>query len=134
MTETVETAETTEPVTETEAPAEAAPREPVVIDRPIQTVGRRKEAVVRVRLVPVVARGRRRLRGVRRGGDPDHCGSEHDGRRHAGSVAMSTGGGFLRAASHAEGMVRRRRAESSAVHADRHPHRVLQRQLRALLG
>jgi len=37
----------------TEAPAdEAAPREPVVIDRPIQTVGRRKEAVVRVRLVP----------------------------------------------------------------------------------
>ena len=30
----------------------AAPREPVVIDRPIQTVGRRKEAVVRVRLVP----------------------------------------------------------------------------------
>jgi small subunit ribosomal protein S9 len=49
-----------------EAPAEAAPteevgteateaapaREPVIIDRPIQTVGRRKEAVVRVRLVP----------------------------------------------------------------------------------
>jgi small subunit ribosomal protein S9 len=35
------------------APTEAAPpREPVVIDRPIQTVGRRKEAVVRVRLVP----------------------------------------------------------------------------------
>ncbi|MYR06265.1 30S ribosomal protein S9 [Gordonia sp. SID5947] len=27
-------------------------REPVVIDRPIQTVGRRKEAIVRVRLVP----------------------------------------------------------------------------------
>ncbi|UPG69756.1 30S ribosomal protein S9 [Gordonia hongkongensis] len=27
-------------------------REPVVIDRPIQTVGRRKEAVVRVRLAP----------------------------------------------------------------------------------
>ena len=27
-------------------------REPIVIDRPIQTVGRRKEAVVRVRLVP----------------------------------------------------------------------------------
>ncbi|GAC70501.1 30S ribosomal protein S9 [Gordonia soli] len=27
-------------------------RDPVVIDRPIQTVGRRKEAVVRVRLVP----------------------------------------------------------------------------------
>jgi small subunit ribosomal protein S9 len=50
----------------TEAPAEAAPteevateateaapaREPVIIDRPIQTVGRRKEAVVRVRLMP----------------------------------------------------------------------------------
>lgn len=30
----------------------AAPRGPVVIDKPIQTVGRRKEAVVRVRLVP----------------------------------------------------------------------------------
>jgi small subunit ribosomal protein S9 len=76
--ETVETTEEavtespTEEVTEapaeevTEAPAEAAPteevateateaapaREPVIIDRPIQTVGRRKEAVVRVRLVP----------------------------------------------------------------------------------
>ena len=52
MTETVEqtddNAETTDAVVETEA----APREPVVIDRPIQTVGRRKEAVVRVRLVP----------------------------------------------------------------------------------
>jgi small subunit ribosomal protein S9 len=32
--------------------ADAAPRPPVVIDRPIQAVGRRKEAVVRVRLVP----------------------------------------------------------------------------------
>jgi small subunit ribosomal protein S9 len=31
---------------------EAAPREPIIIDRPVQTVGRRKEAVVRVRLVP----------------------------------------------------------------------------------
>ena len=29
-----------------------APREPIIFDRPIQTVGRRKEAVVRVRLVP----------------------------------------------------------------------------------
>ena len=52
MTETVEqtddNVETTDTVVETEAPA----REPVVIDRPIQTVGRRKEAVVRVRLVP----------------------------------------------------------------------------------
>jgi small subunit ribosomal protein S9 len=38
---------------ETEAVAEAPPaREPIVIDRPIQTVGRRKEAVVRVRLMP----------------------------------------------------------------------------------
>ncbi len=36
-----------------EAPVvETAPRQPVIIDRPIQTVGRRKEAVVRVRLVP----------------------------------------------------------------------------------
>jgi small subunit ribosomal protein S9 len=37
------------------APAAAAPKEtpaPVVIERPIHTVGRRKEAVVRVRLVP----------------------------------------------------------------------------------
>jgi small subunit ribosomal protein S9 len=54
----------TEALAETEAPTvaetptetaatEAAPaREPVIIDRPIQTVGRRKEAVVRVRLVP----------------------------------------------------------------------------------
>ena len=37
---------------ETEAVEESAPREPIVIERPIQTVGRRKEAVVRVRLVP----------------------------------------------------------------------------------
>jgi small subunit ribosomal protein S9 len=37
-----------------EAPVETevAPRQPIIIDRPIQTVGRRKEAVVRVRLVP----------------------------------------------------------------------------------
>jgi small subunit ribosomal protein S9 len=42
-----ETTETTEEVTEY-----AEQREPVIIDRPIQTVGRRKEAVVRVRLVP----------------------------------------------------------------------------------
>ena len=65
MTTPVETTETTE-VVETDgaenlvtdevvaaAPAdEAAPREPVYMERPIQTVGRRKEAVVRVRLVP----------------------------------------------------------------------------------
>ena len=62
MTEAIETAateatdatEATEATdaTETVAAEAAAPREPVVIDRPIQTVGRRKEAVVRVRLVP----------------------------------------------------------------------------------
>ncbi|MCB0925132.1 MAG: 30S ribosomal protein S9, partial [Mycobacterium sp.] len=40
-------------MTEThEAALDAAPREPVIIDRPIQTVGRRKEAIVRVRLLP----------------------------------------------------------------------------------
>jgi small subunit ribosomal protein S9 len=52
VTETVETTEaSTEAVTTTET--EAAPaREPVIMDRPVQTVGRRKEAVVRVRLVP----------------------------------------------------------------------------------
>ncbi|MFA5708907.1 MAG: 30S ribosomal protein S9 [Mycolicibacterium sp.] len=43
--------ETTETY-ETVATDESAPREPVYIDRPIQTVGRRKQAVVRVRLVP----------------------------------------------------------------------------------
>ncbi|MEZ5210602.1 MULTISPECIES: 30S ribosomal protein S9 [unclassified Gordonia (in: high G+C Gram-positive bacteria)] len=32
--------------------AEVVSRGPVVIDRPIQTVGRRKEAIVRVRLLP----------------------------------------------------------------------------------
>ncbi len=32
--------------------AKVPPRAPIVIDKPIQTVGRRKEAVVRVRLVP----------------------------------------------------------------------------------
>jgi small subunit ribosomal protein S9 len=39
-------------VTETAATDAAPAREPIVIDRPIQTVGRRKEAVVRVRLTP----------------------------------------------------------------------------------
>jgi small subunit ribosomal protein S9 len=42
-------------VTEAAAAPASTPREaaaPVVIERPIQTVGRRKEAVVRVRLVP----------------------------------------------------------------------------------
>ena len=53
-----ETPEVAEAVTETAPEPEPAaepvrePREPVVMDRPIQTVGRRKEAVVRVRLVP----------------------------------------------------------------------------------
>ncbi|WP_345384714.1 30S ribosomal protein S9 [Pseudonocardia yuanmonensis] len=47
--ETGETGETGE----TEAPAdEFAVEAPIVSDRPVQTVGRRKEAVVRVRLVP----------------------------------------------------------------------------------
>ncbi|GFG97637.1 30S ribosomal protein S9 [Mycobacterium timonense] len=58
--ETAETAEETVAVAEvTEAPVEAsegsevaAPAESYVFERPIQTVGRRKEAVVRVRLVP----------------------------------------------------------------------------------
>ncbi|MBM7366785.1 30S ribosomal protein S9 [Gordonia hydrophobica] len=34
------------------APAETSSRGPVVLDAPVQTVGRRKEAIVRVRLVP----------------------------------------------------------------------------------
>ena len=46
-----ETVATSETVVVVEAEA-AAPRAAVVMDRPIQTVGRRKEAVVRVRLVP----------------------------------------------------------------------------------
>jgi small subunit ribosomal protein S9 len=61
--ENPETPEAVEAVAEvTEAPAEAAetpataeaaaPAASFVFDRPIQTVGRRKEAVVRVRLVP----------------------------------------------------------------------------------
>ncbi len=49
--EATEAPEAPETVTEP-APEPRAPREPVVLDRPIQTVGRRKEAVVRVRLVP----------------------------------------------------------------------------------
>jgi small subunit ribosomal protein S9 len=63
-TEALETAETTETTEapealETEETAETAteaaparPAEAFVFERPIQTVGRRKEAVVRVRLVP----------------------------------------------------------------------------------
>ncbi|CAN5680993.1 30S ribosomal protein S9 [soil metagenome] len=41
-----------EEATEVAAAEEAPRREPVILERPIQTVGRRKEAVVRVRLVP----------------------------------------------------------------------------------
>jgi small subunit ribosomal protein S9 len=54
VTETAATEAAATEAAATEAAAtEAAPaREPVIIDRPIQTVGRRKEAVVRVRLVP----------------------------------------------------------------------------------
>lgn len=46
--------EMTEYTSESEAAEvyEAAPQAPIVIDRPVQTVGRRKEAVVRVRLTP----------------------------------------------------------------------------------
>jgi small subunit ribosomal protein S9 len=47
-----ETAATEAAATEAAATEAAPAREPVIIDRPIQTVGRRKEAVVRVRLVP----------------------------------------------------------------------------------
>ena len=56
MTETTEALDSHEPTPEApEVPAEApapAAAESFVFDRPIQTVGRRKEAVVRVRLVP----------------------------------------------------------------------------------
>jgi len=54
--EVVEAAEEVVEAAEVEAVVEAAEeapaREPVYFERPIQTVGRRKEAVVRVRLVP----------------------------------------------------------------------------------
>jgi small subunit ribosomal protein S9 len=50
--EAVETAPEVTEVVETEVVEASAPREPIVIERPIQTVGRRKEAVVRVRLTP----------------------------------------------------------------------------------
>ena len=52
VTEVTEVTEEVIEAPEFEAAEESAPREPVYIDRPIQTVGRRKEAVVRVRLVP----------------------------------------------------------------------------------
>jgi len=52
-TEAPEVVETVEIEETTEVHAEAAPaHEPLDLGRPIQTVGRRKEAVVRVRLVP----------------------------------------------------------------------------------
>ena len=52
--ESVEAVEAASDDYDTAAPAAevVADRGPVVIDRPIQTVGRRKEAVVRVRLMP----------------------------------------------------------------------------------
>ena len=51
--ETVEVVEEpAETVVVVEAPAPAPARVPRPGDRPIQTVGRRKEAIVRVRLVP----------------------------------------------------------------------------------
>lgn len=50
--DTADAADTADTATPETAEAPAPAREPVVIDRPIQTVGRRKEAVVRVRLVP----------------------------------------------------------------------------------
>ncbi|MDT5087873.1 MAG: small subunit ribosomal protein, partial [Mycobacterium sp.] len=51
--EAVEEAQQAPDAAETVEAAAAAPREnSVFIERPIQTVGRRKEAVVRVRLVP----------------------------------------------------------------------------------
>jgi small subunit ribosomal protein S9 len=53
-TETDEVAAPTEPAEPT-APAPAAPRAPRSLprtERPIQTVGRRKEAIVRVRIIP----------------------------------------------------------------------------------
>ncbi|QTI71114.1 30S ribosomal protein S9 [Gordonia sp. L191] len=51
--EAVESVEQAADDYDTDAVAEPAfDRGPIVIDRPIQTVGRRKEAVVRVRLVP----------------------------------------------------------------------------------
>ncbi|BCQ10357.1 30S ribosomal protein S9 [Mycobacterium heckeshornense] len=55
MTETAETDTGDTAAAETSAPAATPPPEtqaPFVFERPIQTVGRRKEAVARVRLVP----------------------------------------------------------------------------------
>jgi small subunit ribosomal protein S9 len=46
------TAETEIAEAVSEPAVEAPPRQPIILDRPIQTVGRRKEAVVRVRLMP----------------------------------------------------------------------------------
>jgi len=54
VTESIVEAEATETVPETPAPAPApkAPRSVPRTERPIQTVGRRKEAIVRVRIMP----------------------------------------------------------------------------------
>jgi small subunit ribosomal protein S9 len=48
----IEVATEETPAETTAETAAAQPSEPIVLDRPIQTVGRRKEAVVRVRMVP----------------------------------------------------------------------------------
>jgi small subunit ribosomal protein S9 len=45
-------AETAEDAAETEAPAETKPARVIPAGKPIQTVGRRKQAIVRVRLMP----------------------------------------------------------------------------------
>lgn len=50
--EAAEATEAADETVETEAADEAPVREPLLLDRPVQTVGRRKEAVVRVRLTP----------------------------------------------------------------------------------
>ncbi|AQA22806.1 30S ribosomal protein S9 [Rhodococcus oryzae] len=50
--EEFDSADQPEIVEEFEAEAAVAPAAPIYIDRPIQTVGRRKEAVVRVRMIP----------------------------------------------------------------------------------
>jgi small subunit ribosomal protein S9 len=51
-TETSATEATDETVLSSETAAAPEAREPVEFDRPVQTVGRRKQAVVRVRMVP----------------------------------------------------------------------------------
>ena len=50
--EAAEATEAADETVETEAADEAPVREPLLLDRPVQTVGRRKEAVVRVCQTP----------------------------------------------------------------------------------